>query len=54
MPSTIFSASLLPGYPLGDALRELTNIAEILYHLMLLYHSQVHLKSISSGEIVFY
>ena len=26
MPSTIFSASLLPGYPLGDALEELTNI----------------------------
>ena len=24
MPSTIFSASLLPGYPLGDALEELT------------------------------
>ena len=27
MPSTIFSASLLPGYPLGDALEELTIIA---------------------------
>jgi len=27
MPSTIFSASLLPGYPLGDALEELTNLA---------------------------
>ena len=26
MPSTIFSASLLPGYPLGDALEELTNL----------------------------
>ena len=26
MPSTIFSASLLPGYPLGDALDELTNL----------------------------
>ena len=26
MPSTIFSASLLPGYPLGDALGELTNL----------------------------
>ena len=27
MPSTIFSASLLPGYPLGDALEELTTLA---------------------------
>ena len=27
MPSTIFSASLLPGYPLGDALEELTILA---------------------------
>ena len=26
MPSTIFSASLLPGYPLGDALEEITNL----------------------------
>ena len=26
MPSTIFSASLLPGYPLGDALKEITNL----------------------------
>jgi len=26
MPSTIFSASLLPGYPLGDALEELTSL----------------------------
>ena len=26
-PSTIFSASLLPGYPLGDALEELTTLA---------------------------
>ena len=26
MPSTIFSASLLPNYPLGDALEELTNL----------------------------
>ena len=26
MPSTIFSASLLPGYPLGDALEELANL----------------------------
>ena len=28
MPSTIFSASLLPGYPLGDALDELNTLAE--------------------------
>ena len=27
MPSTIFSASLLPGYPLGDALEELNSLA---------------------------
>ena len=27
MPSTIFSASLLPGYPLGDALEELSTLA---------------------------
>ena len=27
MPSTIFSASLLPGYPLGDALEEFTLLA---------------------------
>ena len=27
MPSTIFSASLLPGYPLGDALEEFTILA---------------------------
>ena len=27
MPSTIFSASLLPGYPLGDALEELSSLA---------------------------
>ena len=28
MPSTIFSASLLPGYPLGDALEEITELAK--------------------------
>ena len=28
MPSTIFSASLLPGYPLGDALDELNTLAD--------------------------
>ena len=27
MPSTVFSASLLPGYPLGDALKELVSIS---------------------------
>ena len=29
MPSTIFSASLAPGYPLGDALRDITNLSKI-------------------------
>ena len=29
MPSTIFSASLAPGYPLGDALSDITNLAKI-------------------------
>ena len=28
MPSTIFSASLAPGYPLGDALRDITDLAK--------------------------
>ena len=28
MPSTIFSASLAPGYPLGDALKDVTNLAK--------------------------
>ena len=28
MPSTIFSASLAPGYPLGDALKDMTNLAK--------------------------
>ena len=29
MPSTIFSASLAPGYPLGDALQDIVNLAKI-------------------------
>ncbi len=28
MPSTVFSASLAPGYPLGDALRDITNLSK--------------------------
>lgn len=28
MPSTIFSASLTPGYPLGDALNDITNLSK--------------------------
>ena len=28
MPSTILSASLIPGYPLGDALRDITNLSK--------------------------
>ena len=28
MPSTIFSASLAPGYPLGDAQQDITSLAQ--------------------------